>query len=145
MDEITIRSMTPEDLTRAAELAGQWGYPSTREQMERRYRDILSGTGHALFVAAAADSGMAGWIHVHSLHSLESDSCAEIAGLIVDGRRRRQGAGRALVGEAGRWARARGYTKLRVRSNVQRDEAHRFYPAMGFALNKTQHVYDLAL
>jgi GNAT superfamily N-acetyltransferase len=144
MNAITIRSMKADDLAGVAELAGQWGYPSTPGQIERRFRDILSGTDHALFVASAED-GMAGWIHVHPLHSLESDSCAEIAGLVVDGRRRRQGAGRALVGEAERWARTRGFRKLRVRSNVLRTEAHRFYPALGFALNKTQHVYDRSL
>src|SRR4051812_21197815 len=132
MSTITIRRMVEADLSAVAELAGPWGYPSTREQIERRFRDLLAGSDHALFVAAPADGGTAGWIHVHALYSLESDSCAEIGGLIVDGRRRRQGAGRALVGEAERWARERGFRKIRVRSNVLRTEAHVFYPALGF-------------
>jgi GNAT superfamily N-acetyltransferase len=140
MNPNMIRRMKADGLSGVAELAGQWGYPSTREQIERRFRDIPAGNDHALLVAAAEDGGMAGWIHVHPLHSLESDSCAEIGGLIVDGRRRRQGAGRALVGEAERWARARGFRKIRVRSNIVRTEAHRFYPALGFALNKTARL-----
>ena len=38
-----------------------------------------------------------------------------------------------------------GVRKLRVRSNVVRDEAHRFYPALGFNLAKTQACYDTEL
>src|SRR5204863_1188943 len=91
MSTVTIRPMVEADLSTVAELAGQWGYPSTPDQIERRFRNILAGSDHALFVAAAADGGMAGWIHVHALYSLESDSCAEIGGLIVDGRRRTPG------------------------------------------------------
>jgi len=49
------------------------------------------------------------------------------------------------VGEAERWARERGFRKIRVRSNALRTEAHVFYPALGFARSKTQHIYDRPL
>jgi GNAT superfamily N-acetyltransferase len=145
MTTLTIRGMTPRDLDGVAELSGQWGYSSDRDIVERRFRRILSERDHALFVAEGEGGRVTGWIHVHSLHSLEADSCAEIGGLVVDNRLRRLGAGRALVAHAEQWARDHGFTKIRVRSNVLRTEAHRFYPAVGFALNKTQHVYDRAI
>jgi GNAT superfamily N-acetyltransferase len=145
MNAMTIRAMAPQDLPGVTELSAQWGYATTLEATERRFHALRSEGDHALFVAAAADGVVAGWIHVHALHSLESDSCAEIGGLVVDGLCRRQGAGRALVAEAEKWARGRGFRKVRVRSNVVRAEAHRFYPAIGFVLHKSQHVYDRAL
>ncbi len=145
MNTNAIRAMLPGDLAAVTELSAQWGYVTTLETTERRFRSLLSQSDHALFVAAAEDGGVAGWIHVHALHSLEADSCAEIGGLVVDQRRRRQGAGRALVARAEQWARERGFRNVRVRSNVLRREAHDFYPAMGFERNKTQHVYDRAI
>jgi GNAT superfamily N-acetyltransferase len=61
---------------------------------------------------------------------------------VVDSRRRREGLGKALVARAEQWARERSLPKLRVRSNVTREESHRFYPAIGFVKSKTQHVYE---
>jgi hypothetical protein len=39
----------------------------------------------------------------------------------------------------------RGYRKLRVRSNVVREDAHRFYEREGFRRTKTQMVLDRKL
>ena len=44
--------------------------------------------------------------------------------------------------EAWAWARARGCAALRVRSNVVRERAHRFYRRAGFETIKTQHVFE---
>ena len=66
-------------------------------------------------------------------------------GLIVSERMRRQGAGRLLVEAAERWARELGATAIVVRSNVNREESHAFYPALGYAKSKTQNVYRKAI
>jgi GNAT superfamily N-acetyltransferase len=76
---------------------------------------------------------------------LESGFIVEIAGLVVAEDCRRAGAGRALVQQAERWAGARGAESLVVRSNTLRTESHRFYPALGFLLSKTQAVYGKQL
>ena len=145
MNSITIRDMKPGDLEAVAALSAELGYPSSREDIARRFDPMRSRTDHAMMVAVTPEGSVAGWIQVHPVHTLESDPYAEIGGLVVGERFRRHGAGRALVAEAERRAREQGFALIRVRSNVVRPEAHRFYPGVGFELVKTQHTYGKAL
>lgn len=112
--------------------------------MEARFRELLAHPPQGLYVAEC-EAQLIGWIHVQWQWRLEVAGFAEITGLIVDEAARRSGAGRALVTQAVEWARAQGATRLRVRSNAQRVESHQFYPAVGFALLKTQHNYERRL
>ena len=52
-----------------------------------------------------------------------------------------RGQGAQLVAAAEAWAMRRGVARIVVRSNVAREAAHGFYPALGYRLLKTQHVY----
>ncbi|MBB4865476.1 GNAT superfamily N-acetyltransferase [Pseudomonas nitritireducens] len=53
--------------------------------------------------------------------------------MVVDSRARGQGIGQALIGRAVEWARDRKCYKLALSSHQDREMAHRFYSAMGFA------------
>ena len=75
----------------------------------------------------------------------ESPVTAEIAGLVVDEERRGAGIGASLVASAADWARARGCRALRVRTNVIRERALRFYEREGFGRLKQQHVLEKPL
>ncbi|MBK9071799.1 MAG: GNAT family N-acetyltransferase [Myxococcales bacterium] len=141
---VKVRPMRIEDVSRVSELSAELGYPVAVEVLERRFARIVENAAQALFVAAI-DGRVAGWIHIHPQWLLESEPYAEIGGLVVSKDARRRGAGRALVLEAQRWARTQGLARLRVRSNINRQEAHQFYPALGFAWVKTQHNYELPL
>src|SRR5689334_19339928 len=141
MPQVTVRSMTARDLAQVAELSEQLGYPVTLEDLERRFSTIAKEKTQALFVAES-EGRVVGWTHVYATHLLESPSFAEIGGLVVRAGSRRIGAGRALVEAAERFARKQRLDRVRVRSNVLRTEAHRFYPACGFKLIKTQHNYE---
>jgi GNAT superfamily N-acetyltransferase len=66
-------------------------------------------------------------------------------GLVVSESCRRRGVGRSLVKRAEQWAAEIGAETLVVRSNTKRVESHRFYPALGFSLAKTQAVYRKGL
>jgi GNAT superfamily N-acetyltransferase len=94
---------------------------------------------------AEAAGEVAGWLHAATALRLESPPYAEIGGLVVEERRRGQGIGERLVRAAIGWAGERGYAELRVRSNVVRADAHRFYRRLGFASVKTQAVFALPL
>ena len=138
---MTIRPMTREDLTAVARLSGELGYPVAEPAITQRFEE-LSSQDNGLFVAANSNTGVVGWIHVVSARTLTDEPMAEIDALIVDEAARSRGVGRELVRAAEAWAEAGGLRILRVRTRVTRERAHRFYEKAGFALTKTQHVFD---
>ena len=136
-----IRRARNEDAAAIADLAGQLGYPSTKEQIERRLERVLPDPAHALFVAEMQGGKIGGWLHVFGYHVLESDPRAEVAGLVVDAAQRGGGIGRLLMKQAEQWARENGYASVNLRSNIVRHEAHAFYQRIGYKIPKTQHVF----
>lgn len=140
-----VRSMVEGDAGAVAALSGQLGYPAAADRIASRFRVLVEDPDSTILVAEMSDRALGGWIHVSGRRSLETDPLAEIAGLVVEAARRRQGIGRQLVDAAEAWARGRGYVRMRVRSNVARDAAHDFYSGLGFARIKSQHVYERAV
>ena len=141
-DGVVIRRAQSSDAPSLAALSDQLGYPVTVEQMASRLEAVLPDASCAVLVAEDEDGAVAAWVHVRAERGIESEPFAEIRGLVVDERRRGEGIGKRLVTEAVQWAGGRGLAKVRVRCNVLREGAHRFYERQGFALAKTQAVYD---
>jgi len=141
----TVRAMTLGDSDQVAALAGELGYPSTRAQIEARFRGIEGNDDSRVFVAADSDGHIWGWVHVFGHHLMESEGQAEVGGLIVDSRARGVGIGRSLMAAAEAWARERGYLRLTLRSNTIRTEAHRFYRDLGYTIVKSQHKFQKPL
>lgn len=135
-----VRAMAAGDLARVRALGEQLGYVLGEAELAARFDRIRST--HGLYVAVAGGDVM-GWIDVHEREMLQSTPFAELGALVVDAAARRSGIGRTLVDQAIAWTRARGLPRLRLRSNINRDAAHRFYPALGFRLSKTSHLYEL--
>lgn len=140
MGTVRIRPLRREDAAQLAPLCGQLGYPATTEQVERRLDLALRTSRHGLIGAVAEDDSILGWIHVSATELLVWDPYAEICSLVVDARVRSQRIGRALVAAGEAWALAQGFTIVRVRSNVIRLDAHRFYEQLGYERVKTQHT-----
>jgi GNAT superfamily N-acetyltransferase len=140
-----IREATLSDAAVLADLSTQLGYPAIPEQTAERLTTLASRPGNGVLVAENDGGTVVGWLHVSVMFFLESPPFAEVAGLIVDEAHRGQGAGKLLLDAAARWAADHGYDKLRVRSNVIREDAHRFYEREGFRRVKTQVVLDRAL
>jgi GNAT superfamily N-acetyltransferase len=136
-----IRMMQTADVDRVADLLSQLGYPSTPEDIARRFSRIDGRDDQALFVADEGDA-VAGWMHVGAHPYLESDESAEILGLVVAEGQRSRGIGAALVSAAERWAVEHGCQVIRVRSRITRDRAHAFYERGGFERIKTQHCFQ---
>jgi GNAT superfamily N-acetyltransferase len=135
-----IRRAQAGDIPALARLSGELGYPSTVEQVRGRWRDIESDGNSAVFVAVV-DGAVVGWVHVYRHRVLEADSRAEIGGLVTAPSVRRRGIGRTLMARAEEWAREHGLKSVGLRSNVVREEAHRFYANLGYVMTKTQATF----
>ena len=144
MTAIVFRRVKASDAEAVARLSSELGYPATAEEMERRIERIDTLRDHAIF-AACLDGEVAGWIDVGAVHHLQAEPYAEIGGLVVSEKHRSRGIGRKLVAEAERWAVERGLTTIRVRSQIAREAAHRFYLREGYARTKTSAVFSKTL
>lgn len=139
-----IRPLRRDDAAEAARLCGQLGYPVDAATMAMRLAAVLERPAtHAAFAAVDAtdDGHLLGMVAVEWRLTIEVGEQAEIVAMVVDADARRTGLGRQLIDAACGWARRQGAAGICVRSNVLRAEAHAFYPGLGFALGKTQHVH----
>lgn len=140
MSTLTIKLATEQDSSQLARLAGQLGYPSSAEQVVTRLVRIHSQPDQAIFIAEV-DGRIAGWVHIYACPTVESELYTEIGGLVVDENSRGQGVGKALMVQAETWSRELGIHKVRLRSNILRQEAHQFYEAIGYKKIKSQYTF----
>ena len=143
---IAIRTAGAADAGALAELSAQLGYladsAAVAARLARMRADPAAGE---VFVAVDARGKITGWTHVAARLNLEEAPFTELAGLVVDAAARGHGVGVALLRAAEEWSRAQGFARLRVRSNVLRERAHRFYRRQGYAETKRQVVFDRLL
>jgi GNAT superfamily N-acetyltransferase len=129
------------DCDAMADLAGQLGYRCTGEEVRERLRQMHDSSQYAVYVAELPGGQIAGWIGAYLFRSVETSSCAEINGLVVDQSVRSRGIGRRLLNTAEEWAQSIGCGAVSVRSNIKRDRAHRFYINNGYEHVKTQKEF----
>ncbi len=140
---VTIRNAQTSDGAPLAALAGELGYPTTSAEMKHRLELLRSDPHHKIVVAER--DGLLGWIHVSMIDTLESESFAEIRGLVVTELHRNAGIGTQLVAAAEKWANEKKCNRIRVRTNIVRVETHAFYKKLGYVSKKTQDIFDKSL
>lgn len=140
---MNVRNAVPADASGIARLTRQLGYPCTTEEAQQRIDSITGRQDHLLLVCVNKEQKdhIDGWLQACSNVTMAFGFRVEIVGLIVDAGERRKGVGSRLVAQAEKWAAAIGSESIRVRSNVQREESHRFYDKIGYIENRTQVVY----
>ncbi len=136
-----IRTVLEKDAKEVSRLSGQLGYPTTIDETIENINRIGSDKNQIAFVAEL-DGMIIGWIQFQKRVLLIGSPFAEIVGLVVDADHRQKGIGRLLIQEGIKWIKQEKIHKIRVRSNIVRDESHGFYKAVGFREVKTQKVYD---
>lgn len=135
-----VRAARPADIAAMAQLSGQLGYPVDAVAFGERLAHLAARPENGIFVAEL-DGGVVGRIHVGGRILLESEPFAEILGLIVDEGFRQRGIGARLVAACLDWAGTHDWSTVRVRSNMIRVDAHRFYEGQGFSCSKNQSVF----
>lgn len=136
-----ICSLAIPDLKLLMELVSQLGYPEKLEDLQKRFEKMAGDPFNAWFVAKDQQK-LLGWIQVNKESAtLLAEDRAEVSALIVDESSRSQGVGTALLRAAEEWAKSKNLLIVRVRTNVKREGAHRFYAREGYTLKKSWHLY----
>jgi len=125
-------------------LVSQLGYAADESNIKNRLSAIINHNEHCVF-AAEIDGEIVGWIHGFIALRVESDPFVEIGGLVVSEAYRKNGIGKALVEKVIDWSKTKQITKIRVRCNTIRDDAHAFYKHIGFEECKEQKIFDFKI
>jgi len=140
--EITIRQISPSDLTAIKSLSQQLGYSLSEEQTLQNIKAVLGNNDHNAFVAVC-ENKVVGWIGMTQALMLELPPHCELNGLVIDENYRGHGIGKLLIEKAKEWAREKGNDKLCLHCNVIRTETHLFYQHLGFVETKEQKRFEI--
>lgn len=139
---MNVRKAKPGDALSISALSSQFGYSASADEIRDRLLRILASDEHTVFVASSSDDIVLGWIHTFISKRLVTDPFAELGGLVVTDKHRRQGIGEQLLFHAEEWAREKDLRLMRIRTQTFREEAHRFYEKMGYSLWKEQKAFE---
>ena len=142
--KLSIRQANRRDYIPITILTKQLGYPLPENEIRENLEAIGHNKNEIIYVMTDKEEVIA-WIHIFHAIRLESGSFAELGGLVVEERYRGKGIGKQLLEKACEWCRQMGIPKLKLRSNVIRKDAHRFYFRHGFKETKEQKVLELSL
>ncbi|MFC2084286.1 GNAT family N-acetyltransferase [Bacteroidota bacterium] len=142
---IKFRKATSSDASAISELCKELGYLSSETKVNVRLGNILSLKDNEVFVAETTGYVVVGWVHIFATHRIESNSFAELGGLVVNSLYRGKGIGKNLIKVAEEWALMNGYNIVRIRSKIIRERAHKLFEQIGYGKNKTQHVFSKKL
>jgi GNAT superfamily N-acetyltransferase len=112
--------------------------------IRRRIEERAASTD-SIALGAVVNGEMVGWIDAFIERHLQSSPSAVIGGLVVRDGTRGLGIGKRLCLEIEEWARNKGISLLRVRSQIAREDAHRFYLREGYTKVKTSVVFEKPL
>jgi predicted N-acetyltransferase YhbS len=138
--KLIFRPAEKKDCQGITDLTNELGYPSSFKKVYEILDLVLQHGDHQVFVAEFNDL-IVGYIHLVCSYRIGSDPFVEIAALIVRKSARKQGVGKGLLEETQKWTTDKGYRNIRIRSNIIRAEAHKFFSQKGFVKMKTQDVF----
>ena len=141
-EAISVRPISSEDAEAAAELSAQLGYKASVATMRSRIESLLQNRSSQAVFVACVDAEVVGWIEIAIVQHLQSEPHTVIGGLVVREDVRSRGIGSRLLSEAEEWSRQQEVAVVRVRSQVARERAHRFYLREGYRQVKTSAVFE---
>ena len=142
--DLTIRAAEVNDAAALAQLMCELGYETTTSEMEMRFERIKADDRYRSFVAVSGGKicGMIGTLT--SLSYEHNDPGGRILALVTLRAMRRQGIGRALIATAENDFVQRAIRRVALDARLVREEAHKFYEALGYERNGWRFVKQLS-
>ena len=138
--EIKIRKAEIDDIEPVMFLSKELGYNPEKSEVENKLNKSDLNPDEEIYVAG--NDKVIGWMHISLVEPLESSSFVEIRGIVVNQEYRKKGIGTKLIETAEKWAKEKGCKKLRVRTNIIREETRKYYRDLNFTSKKTQEVFE---
>lgn len=135
------RPATDSDVEAIAALLPDLGYQAQPEQVRQRLARLAQWPQQWVHVAEQSGQ-IVGLCHAQGVPLMASDGYVEVQALVVAHTHQRRGIGRLLVADARQWALQQGTTRIRLRSGLHRDDAHRFYEAIGFEKKRASFGFE---
>ncbi|MBN4071450.1 GNAT family N-acetyltransferase [Crocinitomix catalasitica] len=135
---VEIRNASLGDLSSIVELLNQLGYSMNKKDLHDSVETIVKAENHYLYLAIIHGRSV-GLLHAFYTARLTKSPFVEISALVVKEDERGKRIGRLLVEKI----EVDTNTKfgLRVRCNVNRQGAHKFYSNLGYSIVKEQKVF----
>jgi len=144
-NQIIIRESNDSDIYEIAQLMVELGYPTTNEDMVERMKRIQLNADYKTIVAIYNNelAGMIGLIK--NLFWERNGHYIKIQALVVKLSFRRKGIGELLIKSAEKWAKEIGAHSLSLNcgNKKERNEAHKFYPGVGFQLISSGYYKEI--
>jgi len=138
---MTIRVVRADDAEAVATLSASFGYPVSACDMRSRIEEFASNNERVAFVAVLQDV-VVGWADAGVERHLQSTPVVVIGGLVVRDDMRGKRMGQQLCRAVEQWAIEVGIATVRVRSQMKRVDAHRFYLRDGYTQVKISAVFE---
>lgn len=145
MLNMIIRVACSSDVPQMANLMGQLGYPTSVEQMRKRFEKISAEPSYHTLVIEV-EGRVVGMSGLCTGIFYESDGIyVRIVAFVVDDTYRNQGLGKLLLAKSEKWARSNGADGIVLNSGnrAERMAAHAFYKALGYREKSTGFVKQL--
>ncbi|WP_136805734.1 GNAT family N-acetyltransferase [Desulfosediminicola flagellatus] len=138
MSQLLIREYTNTDAHALQTLMIELGYHLPKHDIIENIKNVQERGGR-IFLAQSGDT-IIGCVCAMIDARLAEGLYGEIVSLVVSENSRSQGIGKKLVKHAESWLKAR-VTKIRVRANTVRSDAHNFYESLGYSSVKDQKIF----
>ena len=138
-EALTVRSATPGDAARVAELLTDEGYPVGPTDIAARLERFHSASA-AVIVAEQAGE-VIGFIALATVPRFEHDDrFVRVLAVVVDAGARERGVGHRLMAEAEAFGREHGAAFIEITAGHHRPEARQLYEALGYDGSVTAYL-----
>jgi GNAT superfamily N-acetyltransferase len=142
---ILIRNLQMQDCPGLAELMNQLGHPASEHELTSRFQSLSSSDEDFLIVSEDGSNNISGFLHAKISKTIHYYPSVEVSALIVNESFRSQGIGKSLMNHAEQWAQKKDLKILWLRSNIKREDAHKFYSSIGYEVIGTSHFLQKTL